>query len=174
VELRPATIAGIWTIDFEWKSDERGRLARVYDEAALRAHGLATHFPEHSDVHTTHAGTVRGMHFQREPHGEIKIIHITQGAVYDVLVDVRPGPAYGRWFGIELSAGAPRALYVEAGFAHGYQTLTDDVRMHYLISTPYAPASVAGFRYDSPALAIPWPLPPRLVSERDRALPAFG
>ncbi len=174
MRLSPGELPGIWIITFEWKGDERGRLARVYDEAVFRAHGLHVHFPEHSDVHNVRRGQLRGLHYQREPHGEIKVIRTTRGSVYDVLVDLRPGPTYGRWFGIELNAEEPLALYVPAGFAHGYQTLTDDARMHYLISTPYEPASVAGFRYDSPALAIPWPLPPEGVSERDRALPLFA
>jgi dTDP-4-dehydrorhamnose 3,5-epimerase len=114
---------------------------------------------------------VRGLHYQTAPHAEVRVIRCTRGAAYDVLVDLRPGPGFGRWQAFALDADVPRALYAPAGVAHGYQTLVADTELHYLISARYAPDAAAGIAYDSAALAIPWPLAVSVVSERDRALP---
>jgi dTDP-4-dehydrorhamnose 3,5-epimerase len=170
----PAALAGVMEIAFERVRDERGWFVRVYDEDAFAAHGLCTSYPQHSEARNATRGTIRGLHWQSEPYGEIKVIRCTAGAAFDVLVDVRPESAtYGKWAGFELRAENPRGLYVPAGIAHGYQTLTDDAEFHYLISERYRPAAVRGIAYDSPELAIAWPLAPSVVSERDRALPPF-
>ena len=161
-------------IRLERVRDERGWFVRTFDGAAFAAAGLATRWALAGEAVNALAGTLRGLHFQRSPHDEIKLIRCTRGAVYDVLADVRPdSPTYGRWDAFELRDDRDEALYVPAGIAHGYQTLCDDAVVHYLISAPYAPDAAAGFRYDSPSLAIPWPLAVTVVSERDRALPPF-
>ena len=169
MKLTPAGIAGAWLIDFEPVSDERGWFMRVYDTDVFADAGLCTEFPQHGEAHNVASGTVRGLHFQSEPHAEVRVIRCTQGAVYDVLVDLRPGADYGTWRAFDLRATVPRALYAPAGVAHGYQTLEDETRLHYQISARYAPAAAGGIAFDSPALAIPWPLPVRRISERDRA-----
>ena len=164
----------MWKIELARSRDERGWFVRTFDAPAFAALGLATHWELAGEAHNARAGTVRGLHFQRDPHGETKLIRCTHGAVYDVLADVRPGsPTYGRWEAFELREDADVALYAPAGIAHGYQTLGDDTVVHYVISAPYVPAAAAGFRYDSPSLAIAWPLAPSVISDRDRALPVF-
>jgi dTDP-4-dehydrorhamnose 3,5-epimerase len=114
------------------------------------------------------------MHWQLAPHAEAKLVRCTAGAVFDAIVDLRPGsPTRGQWFGCELSAGSRRMLYVPEGFAHGFQALRDESEVFYQISAPYAPEAARGFRFDDAAVGIRWPLPPSVVSKRDRELPAF-
>lgn len=147
---------------------------RTFDAAEFAAHGLATSWAAAAESFNALAGTLRGLHVQREPHGEAKLIRCARGAIFDVLLDVRRGsPSFGRWEAFELSEDGGAALYAPAGIAHGYQTLTDGAVVHYLLSAPYVPSAAAGVRYDSPQLAIPWPQAPSVISERDRALPAF-
>jgi dTDP-4-dehydrorhamnose 3,5-epimerase len=172
--MRPAGLDGAWLIDYERASDARGWFVRVYDEDAFAQAGLCTAYPQHGEARNALRGTVRGLHFQTGEHAEVRVIRCTRGAVYDVLVDLRPGPDYGRRQAFELRAEVPQALYAPAGVAHGYQTLEDDTELHYLISARYAPAAAAGIAFDSPALAIPWPLPVTVISDRDRALPPFA
>jgi dTDP-4-dehydrorhamnose 3,5-epimerase len=118
-------------------------------------------------------GTLRGLHFQAPPHEEIKLVSCTRGAVFDVAVDVRPGsPSRGKWVGVELSADNRAAIYIPAGFAHGFQTLTDDAEVRYHISETYRPEAARGVRWDDPELAIAWPnIQERVISSRDLALP---
>lgn len=175
MRLTPASLEGVWTVEYEPVRDERGSFTRVFDAAVFGAAGLAVAFPEHSETRNVRAGTVRGLHYQAAPFGEVKLVRVTRGAVYDVVVDVRPeSPARGCWLGLELRADRPLALYVPDGFAHGYQTLTDDTELQYLISAPYRSEAARGVAYDSPALAIPWPQPVTSISERDRTLPRFA
>jgi len=120
-------------------------------------------------------GTLRGMHFQRSPHREAKLVRCTRGALYDVIVDVRPTSAtYGEWMGVRLTAESHRMLYVPEGFAHGFLTLEAETEVTYQVSAEYAPEAEAGLRYDDPALGILWPGPVRVLSEKDRAWPAFS
>ena len=136
----------------------------MFDRDAFAALGLVTSWPQHGEAWNARAGTLRGLHLQREPHGETKLIRCTHGAVYDVLVDVRPeSRTYGRWEAFELSEDDGTALYAPAGLAHGYQAIRHGSALHYLISTPYVADAAAGFRYDSPELAIPWPLTPSVI-----------
>jgi len=168
------TLDGVWKIPLRRASDERGWFVRTFDARAFAALGLVTSWAAGAESFNARAGTLRGLHFQHDPHGEAKLIRCAAGAVYDVLVDVRPGsPTYGRWEAFGLGGDGDAALYAPPGIAHGYQTLRDGATMHYLISAEYVPGAAAGFRYDSPHLAIPWPLAPSVISERDRSLPAF-
>lgn len=175
MEFGATQLDGVLHLTFERIRDERGWFVRVFDERALAARGLCTAYPEHSEARNAARGTLRGLHWQAPPHGETKLIRCTRGAVYDVLVDVRPdAPTFGRWAAFELSEENAAGLYVPAGFAHGYQTLRDETELHYLISAPYAPDAARGVAFDSPALGIPWPLAVSAISARDRALPAFS
>jgi dTDP-4-dehydrorhamnose 3,5-epimerase len=136
------------------------------------SHGI--HFtPVQSNMGlSTTAGTVRGMHYQVNPHLEAKLVRCTRGSVFDVLVDLRPGsPTFGRWFGTTLSADNGRMLYVPPLFGHGYQTLEDGAEIYYMTSARYAPDSVRGLRFDDPTVAIDWPLPPVALSDQDQRWP---
>lgn len=165
---------GVLLIAFDRVTDERGWFVRVYDEDAFAARGLCTAFPHHGEARNLASGTIRGLHWQSEPHGETKVIRCTRGAAFDVLVDVRPYSAtFGQWAGFELRAENPSGLYVPAGIAHGYQTLAGDTELHYLLSERYHPDAARGIVYNSPELAIAWPQAPSVISERDRVLPAF-
>lgn len=168
------TLDGVFRVALESKPDERGAFIRVFDAAEFARAGLAAAFPEQSVAVNSRRATLRGLHFQIDPHAETKIIRCTRGRVYDVLVDVRPSAStFGRWEAFELSEGCPELLYVPPGIAHGYQTLEERCELHYLMSAPYCAESAKGVRFDDRRLAIAWPLPVSLISERDRALPSF-
>lgn len=155
--------------------DERGSFTRTFCEDAFGERGLETSFPQHSTSYNRAAGTLRGLHYQREPHGEAKVVHCLRGAVWDVIVDLRlESPSYGRWQGFELSAVNCRRLYIPRGFGHGFQSLTADAEMGYLISVRYEPSAAAGVRFDDPALMIDWPLPVSVISDKDAAWPLLG
>lgn len=173
--FHPTGLAGVRLIDLEPARDERGFFARTFCVQELQGQGLETRFVQHSVSHTARKGSVRGMHFQRAPHEEVKLLTCVKGAIHDVLIDLRPdSPTYRRWESYHLTAESRRQLYVPAGLAHGFQTLADDTEVAYLISAFYAPAASAGVRYDDPAFAITWPLPVADVSAKDRAWPDFG
>lgn len=156
--------------------DNRGFFARLYCATAFREHGLNPTLDQISMSHNARAHTVRGLHIQLPPHGEAKLVRVTVGAIFDVIVDVRAGsPTYGRWFGIELSAANRLQLYIPKGFVHGFQTLVAGTEVLYHISAPYHAASATGIRWNDPDLAIAWPAPDaHTISDRDAALPSFA
>jgi dTDP-4-dehydrorhamnose 3,5-epimerase len=153
--------------------DDRGFFARSFCSDLFMKRDLCTHYPQWSISFNHHRDTVRGLHFQAAPYEEIKLVRCTRGAIFDVLVDLRPGsPTRGKWVGIELIADNRASLYIPAGFAHGFQTLTDDTEVVYHISEPYRPEAARGVRWDDADLAIVWPkATQRVISERDRVLP---
>lgn len=168
----PTPLPGLLLVDPERRTDERGFFARSFCAAEFAAQGLPTVFPQHNVSGNPRRGTLRGLHLQRPPHGEPKLVRCTGGAIFDVAVDVRPGsPTHGRWFGVELDAAGGRSLYIPPGFAHGFQTLTDDAEVLYLMGAMYVPEAATGLRWDDPDVGIVWPLPVSVVGERDRALP---
>ncbi|MDX6503653.1 MAG: dTDP-4-dehydrorhamnose 3,5-epimerase [Gaiellaceae bacterium] len=171
-ELR---LPGAFTIDIEQMRDERGFFARTWSPDEFEAHGLSTVVAQASIAYNTRRDTLRGLHYQEPPYAETKLVRCSRGAVYDVIVDIRPGSAtFGEWVGVELSAENRRTLYVPEGFAHGYQTLTDDTEVWYQMSAAYAPGAARGIRFDDPRLAIEWPAATeRIVSGRDRCWPAL-
>jgi dTDP-4-dehydrorhamnose 3,5-epimerase len=165
-------LPGAYTIELERHEDERGFFARSYDAGEFAARGLAARMPQCSVSFNARLGTLRGMHFQAAPHGEEKLVRCTAGAVFDVIVDLRPGsPTHLRWFGAELSERNHRTLYIPQGFAHGFVTLRDASEVLYMISVPHAPDHARGVRWDDPLLGIEWPLAPTVISARDAALP---
>lgn len=165
-------IAGAWIVDPEPKGDERGFFARAWCEREFGARGLAARFVQCNNAFSRHRGTLRGLHYQAEPHGEVKLMRCIGGAVFDAIVDMRPGsPSYLRWYGVALSADNRRALYVPTGCAHGYETLTDDCEVLYPVSAFYVPGAERGVRWDDPMIRIAWPLPPAHLSEKDRHWP---
>jgi len=163
-----------WLIEVEPREDQRGFFARTWCRQELAAQGLDTEVAQESLSYNRHRGTVRGLHFQRSPHEETKIVRCTRGAIFDVIVDLRPrSPTYLKWQGFELTAENRRAIYIPKGFGHGFQSLTDDAEIAYQISAFYAPEAAAGFRYDDAAFGVAWPLPVTIISEHDLGWPAF-
>jgi dTDP-4-dehydrorhamnose 3,5-epimerase len=168
-------LAGAFAIELEELGDERGFFARSFCREEFRARGLDPAVAQCNVSFNRRRGTLRGLHYQAEPHAEAKLVRCTRGAIWDVIVDLRPGsPTARRWFAAELTAENRRALYVPAGLAHGFQTLADDSEVLYQMSEPYYADLARGVRWDDAALAIPWPVKDVIVSERDRALPVLG
>jgi dTDP-4-dehydrorhamnose 3,5-epimerase len=167
-------LAGAWVIELEELADERGFFARSFCRDEFGAHGLDPAVAQCNVSFNRRRGTLRGLHYQAEPHAESKLVRCTRGAIWDIIVDLRPGSATGRrWYAAELTADNRRALYAPAGFAHGFQTLADDSEVLYQMSEFYHAELARGVRWSDPALAIPWPVPQPIVSERDRALPVL-
>ncbi|KAB2915306.1 MAG: dTDP-4-dehydrorhamnose 3,5-epimerase [Hyphomicrobiaceae bacterium] len=172
--FRSTKLAGVRLIDLEPVDDDRGFFARTFCTRELAAEGLETAFVQHSISYTIRAGSLRGMHFQRAPHEEVKLLRCIRGAIHDVLIDIRPdSPTFMKWEAYELTAANRRQLYVPAGLAHGFQTLAPDTEVSYLISAFYAPQAAAGIRHDDPSFAISWPLPAADISAKDRSWPDF-
>jgi dTDP-4-dehydrorhamnose 3,5-epimerase len=168
-------LCGVWTVHLEPTRDSRGFFARTFCVDEFAAHGLEANYPQHSISFSVRRGTLRGMHYQREPHSEVKLVRCVKGAIWDVVTDIRPGsPTYRQWQGFELSSTNGHQLYIPKGLAHGFQTLTNDVEVNYLISEPYAPQSANGIRYDDPAFGINWPLAVTEISEKDLHWPNFA
>jgi len=168
-------LEGAYVIELERHGDERGFFARVWCRVEFAELGLSSELAQCSISRSATAGTLRGLHFQHAPHEEVKLVRCTSGAIYDVIVDLRAGsPTHGRWIGVELDADGGRALYVPKGFAHGFQTLVDDVDVLYMMSTPYAAEAASGVRWDDPFFQIEWPeTDSRTISERDLSWPDF-
>lgn len=171
----PTPLGGACLIEPERRGDERGYFARVWCAQEFAERGLSTALVQVNVGYSKRKGTLRGMHYQAAPEQEIKLVRCTRGAVYDVMVDLRPDSStLGQWFGAELTPDNGRMLYVPEGFAHGYQTLVDDSEISYQTSRPYAPACATGVAYDDPAFGIDWPMPPTVLSDADRAWPAYS
>lgn len=174
MQFQATALDGPRLIVLEPMSDERGFFARSFCEREFAAAGLPTHFPQHSVSHNRVRGTLRGMHYQTAPDAESKVVRCVAGAMLDVIVDIRPSsPAFGRWESFELSSANRHQLYIPAGFAHGFQTLTDDTEVGYMISAFHAPHAAQGFRYDDPRIGITWPLPVAMISQKDLDWPPF-
>jgi dTDP-4-dehydrorhamnose 3,5-epimerase len=165
-------ITGGWVIDPSPRADERGRFMRAWCAREFAAHGIDFRPVQANLGFSVHRGTVRGLHYQVAPAPEAKLVRCTRGAIFDVLVDLRPSsPTHLRWFGTELSAENGRMLYVPELCAHGYQTLEDETEMFYHTSAYYDPDAVRGARFDDPAFGIAWPLPASVVSDQDQHWP---
>lgn len=172
MKFQSTTLADAWLIDLEPRGDARGMFARTMCAGEFAAHGLRTQFVQQNMSISAERGTLRGMHFQRPPHAEAKLIRCIRGAILDVIVDLRrDSPTFLRHEAFELTADNRRQLYVPEGFAHGFQTLSDDVEVTYLVSAAYAPASESGVRWDDPRLGIAWPLPVSTISDKDATWP---
>ena len=165
-------LAGSYLIHLDPCVDARGTFARAFCAQEFAAHGLETSFVQANISSNARAGTVRGMHFQRAPHAEVKLVRCTRGAIYDVIVDIREESAtYLGWFGAELSKENGLMMYVPKGFAHGYQALSDGATAFYMVSSIYAPDSEGGLRFGDPRLAIKWPRAISEFSDKDAKWP---
>ncbi len=170
----PTALGGVWLVEPEPHADERGFFARLWDPGEFAARGLNPALAQVSVSFNLRAGTVRGMHWQAAPHEEAKLVRASAGAVWDVAVDLRPdSPTFKQWVGQELSAANRKMLYIPEGFAHGFQTLTDDAEVTYHISAAYEPTAGRGAKWDDPAFAIAWPRPATVVGAKDRGWPDF-
>lgn len=167
-------LEGALRIDLDRHEDRRGWFARTFCENEFAARGLPTRFVQTNLSFTRRAGTLRGLHWQASPHAEDKLVRCLRGAIWDAIVDLRPGsPTFGRWIGITLDDVNQRMLLVPRGFAHGFVTLCDETFVHYQMSTPHVPEAARGARHDDPAFRIEWPVPVTCVSDRDRNWPAY-
>jgi dTDP-4-dehydrorhamnose 3,5-epimerase len=165
-------LSGAFLIEVERIEDERGFFARSYSRDVFDNQGLRADFVQSSISYNSRAGTLRGMHYQSAPHAETKLVRCTRGAIFDVIVDLRPGSRTERqWHGAELRADNHRMLYIPEGLAHGFLTLEDATEVFYEITPYYEPAATRGVRWDDPALSIAWPSPPAVLSARDQSLP---
>jgi dTDP-4-dehydrorhamnose 3,5-epimerase len=170
----PLRIRGAWVIEGDRADDARGSFATFWESA--QAYGEGIRFSPHSGHHarTDRAGTLRGLHYQREPSGQAKLVSCVTGTVHDVLVDLRrDSPTYLQWEAVTLDESASRALFVPRGCAHGYLTLADDSTVTYLIEGAYVPDAAAVVRWNDPAIGIDWPIAEPILSERDRAAPDY-
>jgi dTDP-4-dehydrorhamnose 3,5-epimerase len=170
--LTESPLAGAFIVDMEPLTDERGFFARAYSSEEFAARGLSAVMQQCSVSYNARKGTLRGLHYQAAPHEEHKLVRCTAGAIFDVIVDLRPESAsYRRWFGVELTAQNRRALFIQPGFAHGFMTLSDATEVYYMISVPHEPAHARGFRWNDPAFGIAWPMAPVMMSSRDAEYP---
>lgn len=169
-------LKGAFIIEIDPKHDTRGFFARAWCAKELEAYKLRSDFVQCNISFSPNEGILRGLHYQKPPYQEVKLIRCTQGAIYDVIVDLRSeSPTYLQWFGIELNSQNRRSLYVPEGFAHGFQTLEDNSEVCYPVTQFYTPDAEAGVRWDDPLFAIEWPeADPRIISDKDRCWPDHG
>jgi dTDP-4-dehydrorhamnose 3,5-epimerase len=174
MRFTPTRLSGAFILDPERREDARGHFARTFCRREFEAHGLKPDIAQANIAWNARKGTLRGMHYQVAPAAETKLVRCTRGALWDVIVDLRPGSrTFLEHVGVELSAENGRQLFVPELFAHGYITLADDTEAAYQVGEFYAPDAERGIRYDDPALGISWPLPVEVISDKDAAWPAF-
>ncbi len=166
-------LPGVFVIEVEPNTDDRGLFARTYCREEFARHGLCTEWPQCNVSFNTKAGTLRGLHWQAPPHEEVKLVRCTAGAAFDVVADLRPNsPAYRKWWAVEITAVNRRAIYIPAGCAHGFQTLVDRTELFYQMSASFIPEAARGARWDDPSFGIEWPpCGERIIAVRDRTFP---
>ena len=170
--FRETKLKGVFIIELERIEDERGFFARTFCRKEFEAHGLNPNLVQCSVSFNKKKGTLRGMHYQVAPHQEAKLVRCTMGAIYDVLLDLRPGsPTFKQWVSVELTDENQLIVYIPEGLAHGFQTLRDNTEVSYQVTEFYHPHCATGVRWDDPTLAIQWPLAEPIISERDKGLP---
>jgi len=172
--FRAAGLSGAFVIELEKREDERGFFSRSWCRREFEAHGLNSHIAQCNISFSPKKGTLRGMHYQAKPFEEAKLVRCTRGALYDVIIDLRPDSAsYRQHVGLVLNPDNGLMLYVPEGFAHGFLTLENDTEAHYQISESYAPEYARGVRWNDPAFSIKWPGRVEVISDRDRSYPDF-
>ncbi len=168
------SIPGAYVIELEPRGDERGFFARVYCEREFTEQGLSTNFVQVNNSLSAVKGTLRGMHYQLAPSAETKLVRCIRGALWDVVLDLRPDSGtFGKWYGAELTADNRKMMYVPKGCAHGFITVTENSEVLYFVDAFYAPQLERGVRWDDPRFGIEWPTAPHLISERDQQHPNF-
>jgi dTDP-4-dehydrorhamnose 3,5-epimerase len=172
--FRETKLPGVFEISLEAKADERGFFARTWCQREFEAHGLNPRSVQSSLSHNVRQGTLRGMHYQVAPHAETKLVRCTEGAIYDVVLDLRPqSTAFKNWIAIVLTAENRNAVYVPEGCAHGFLTLEDETEVLYQMSEFYNAESARGVRWDDPAFQITWPQKVQAISQTDRTYANF-
>jgi len=167
-------IAGAYVIDLEKRGDDRGFFARFFCEKEFQEAGLVSRFVQINTSCTAHKGTLRGLHYQLPPHGEVKLMRCLRGSIYDLIVDLRPdSPSFMKSHGVELTEENRKMFYVPVGCAHAVMTLRDDAEILYPVSAAYAPEAERGLRWNDPAFQITWPLDPTEISAKDKVWPDF-
>jgi dTDP-4-dehydrorhamnose 3,5-epimerase len=175
MKFQEIRLRGAFLIELEPRGDSRGYFARTFCAEEFVTHGLESKFVQCNLSLSRQKGTLRGLHFQWDPWGEVKLVRCVRGAIMDVIVDLRlESPTFGQHAALELSAENRRALYVPKNFAHGFQTLMDDAEVFYQMGTQYVPAATGGMQAQDPTLGIKWPLPVTEMSEKDRGLPTLA
>ncbi len=173
--FKETRVKDAFIISIEKREDPRGFFARAWCSRELEDHGLQSKFVQANISQNNTKGTVRGMHYQISPHGEVKLVRCTRGAIYDVIIDLRPhSPTYKQWVGVELTAESRDMLYVPEGFGHGFQVLRDDTEVFYDVTQFYHPDAERGVRYDDSAFGITWPTDVTEISEKDQNWPRFS
>jgi dTDP-4-dehydrorhamnose 3,5-epimerase len=168
-------LKGAFIIEPERQEDERGFFARTWCKEEFKRNGLNSRLVQCSISFNKKKGTLRGMHYQVEPHQEAKLVRCTRGSIYDVIIDLRPGSdTFKQWLAVELTSESRKMLYAPEGFAHGFQTLGDNTEVFYQMSELYRPEGAKGVRWDDPAFGILWPEADRIISDRDIAFPDFA
>ncbi len=172
--FQETALKGAFIVDLERLQDERGYFARTWDRREFETRGLNPGIVQCSVSFNAKKGTLRGMHYQAKPHEEAKLVRCTMGAVYDVMIDLRPdSPTFTKWVGVDLTAENHRMLYIPEGFAHGFLTLKDRSEVYYQMSQAHVPESSRGIRWNDPSFGIQWPRPVAVISERDKNYPDF-
>ena len=167
-------LKGAFVIDVQKLIDDRGFFGRLWCEKEMNAHNLETNIVQSNVSLSKNKGTLRGMHFQRSPYQETKLVRCTKGSVYDVIIDLRPeSQTFKQWFGIKLSETDHKMIYVPKNFAHGFLTLEDNSEVYYLVTQFYNKDHEAGLRWDDPELNIDWPIMVHEISEKDNIHPNF-
>jgi dTDP-4-dehydrorhamnose 3,5-epimerase len=170
----PTPLDGPFLIDLEKRGDDRGFFARAFCSREFREHGLADRFRQVNNSVSSEKGTLRGLHYQLPPSAEVKLVRCIRGALYDLILDLRPeSPTFKRAWGTELTAENRRMLYVPEGFAHGFVTLEDDTEAFYFVTAEYDPERERGVRWNDPAFDLQWPIEPTVLSDKDAGLPDF-
>jgi dTDP-4-dehydrorhamnose 3,5-epimerase len=168
-------LAGAYAIELEPLGDDRGLFARYYCDAEFLQKGVSFRIAQSSISFNKQQGTLRGMHFQKYPKAEAKLVRCTRGAVYDVIIDLRvDSPTYCEWVAMELTGANRKMMYVPQGFAHGFQTLADDTELEYQISESYSAEHADGVRWNDPCFSIKWPLEVTSISARDMSFPDYS
>lgn len=174
MQTAPTAFPGLLVLTPRVFQDARGFFLESYSRERFREAGVACEFVQDNHAYSRERGVLRGLHFQAPPHAQAKLVWVTRGAVFDVVVDLRAGsPAFGRWHGFLLTAQNFRRLFIPKGFAHGYVTLEPDTEFMYKVDAPYAPKSEGGLRWDDPDLGVEWPVADVLLSDKDKALPLW-
>lgn len=168
--FKETKLKGAYIIDVERREDDRGSFSRTFCQNEFNAYGLKMNVAQCNTSFNRKRGTLRGMHFQIAPKAEAKLVRCTRGAIYDVILDLRPGSStYCSWDAVELTPDNNRMLYIPEGFAHGFQTLADNTEVFYQMFEFYSPEHASGVRWDDPAFGITWPVADPIISEKDRS-----
>jgi len=175
MKIKRLTIEGLFLISPDVSYDTRGYFFKSFHSSSYKKKGIDFTITQVNHSLTKSKGTIRGMHFQKKPFEEAKVVQCVKGKIYDVVIDLRKkSKTYGKWHAEELSQSNKKALFIPEGLAHGFQTLTDETELLYLMSSEFSPKHAHGVRFDDPSFNIHWPLPPTFLADKDKSWPLFN